>query len=65
MLSNFFNSTNICQILSNVAKILLQNHTRNQEFHSIVLDKNRTNFAMLIKNKTDFAKGMNVFLYVI
>jgi hypothetical protein len=28
-------------------------------------NKNRTKFAMLIKNKTGFAKGMNIFLYVI
>jgi hypothetical protein len=27
--------------------------------------QNRTKFAMVIKNKTDFIKGMNVFLHVI
>jgi hypothetical protein len=27
--------------------------------------QNRTKFAMVIKNKTDFVKGMNVFLHVI
>jgi hypothetical protein len=60
---NFDTFLKFSKCISNLVKCC-QNSAPKVPFYS-ARNKNRIKSTMLIKNKTDFAKGMDVFLHVI